>query len=249
MNLTYLGHDLRIVRNSWTANQTEELHCSSPLCRFRHVDSSKIAQCFKLFLEWLDWSQSPFQTRCLDSDLELLSSNSLKMELLICLKDQSAIISQRWIMGYVNVWLSLIIRRYCGWKWRMRGQFQLLLWLLKNTHTPLKLTHSPTPDQDIPLSHDHFVPYTLSNSTDRPSQTCSLKRLCELYENVISLLPSKVLFILLKVLLKQSTPLYSHGFLPAGCWPMYCRAFSHSVLSGLPFTAWDLSSSSVCWDR
>lgn len=38
------------------------------------------------------------------------------------------------------------------------------------------------------------------------------KRLCELYENVISLLPSKVLFILQKVLLKQNTPLYSHGF-------------------------------------
>lgn len=179
MNLTYLGHDLRIVKNSWTSNQTEELHSSSPLCRFRHADSPKTAQCFKLFLEQLGWSQSPSQTRCLNSDLELLPSNSLTMELLICLKDQSAIISQRWIMGYINVWLNLIIRRYCGWNWRMRGQFQLLLWLFKHTHTPLKLTHSPTPDHDVPLCHNHFIPYTLSNSTDRPSQTC-----CTLFENV-----------------------------------------------------------------
>lgn len=69
MNTSFLDHILRIMRKSWTGNEPEGLHCSSLLYRFGHADSWKMVQRFKLSLEWLGWSQGPFQTRCLDSEL------------------------------------------------------------------------------------------------------------------------------------------------------------------------------------
>lgn len=156
-------------------NKAEVLHSSLLLCGFGHADSWKMVQYFKLSLEWLVWSQGPFQTRCLNSELELLSSNSFKVETIDLFKGPKCYYQPKLsnrickTQGFVQ---RVIIKRYCGWRWRMRGQIRLLLWLFRSTQTPPKLTHSPMPHHDLLLSHDHFVLYTHSNSAGSPNQPC-----------------------------------------------------------------------------
>lgn len=104
------------------------MHSSTLLCRFglAHVENIWNS------LEWLGWSQVPFQRRCLNSELELLCYISLKW-------------NYRFVWGTKvqpkmgneickdSRFCSQIIKRYSGWKSRVSGQFRFLLWLFRST--------------------------------------------------------------------------------------------------------------------
>lgn len=156
MNSSYLGHMLRVVRKA--------LHSSLKLCRFGHAEW-KMVQCLKMTLEWLEWRQD---TSIVNLNYCLLIA--LKWKLLICLRDQSAIFSHSWVMRYLTP--KVLSREILWLQVKNEGAVSLVALMFRSIQTPVKLTHSPTPDHDLLLSNDQFVLYTHSNSANSPNQPC-----------------------------------------------------------------------------
>lgn len=121
--------------------RTQLTYCIVARCQARlGMQTWKMVPCFKT-VSRLPEAQILFKQDVSIVDLDYCLLIALKWKLLICVRGQSAVVSQISVTGPKDLSRG-IFWRYCGCRWRTRGQVQLLFWVLGSTQTQMKPTCS-----------------------------------------------------------------------------------------------------------